>query len=513
MTFLRKNVWESGGDWGDPVLWYARGVKALKARALKDRTSWKFFGAIHGFDPQLWEQVGYLAQNEPPPSNADANAYWQQCQHGSWYFLPWHRGYLMALEAVLRDVIVKANGPKDWALPYWNYFKPSENLLPPAFASKDWPDGTGDNPLYVEQRYGPDWPNGSKVYVPLDQVNLDALNDQDFVGPGAGANPGFGGVNTGFEHSGGTHGGVESQPHDLVHVFVGGGDQNTIGLMAWPDLAGLDPIFYLHHANIDRLWEVWKKVPGSKGDPTQPKWVKGPASIGEHAFEMPKPDGGKWTYTPGDMGDLSKLDYTYDDLSPPSVTPELVARLRGLGASVPTVESVQRRPAMPPPATELLGATESVPLVGGGASAALALNPTVKAKVAASLNAVRTEAPGQAAEPDRVYLNLENVRGLDDATVFDVYVNVPPGQDPAQHPELKAGSVALFGVRKASASNDAHAGNGLNFVLNISSIVDALHMSSALNASELHVQLVPRRPVPEAAQISIGRISAYRRGE
>jgi hypothetical protein len=33
MAFTRQNVWELGGDWADPILWYARGVKAMQVRA------------------------------------------------------------------------------------------------------------------------------------------------------------------------------------------------------------------------------------------------------------------------------------------------------------------------------------------------------------------------------------------------------------------------------------------------------------------------------------------------
>ena len=48
MAYTRKNVWELGGDWADPILWYARGVKAIKARALSEPTGWRFYAAIHG---------------------------------------------------------------------------------------------------------------------------------------------------------------------------------------------------------------------------------------------------------------------------------------------------------------------------------------------------------------------------------------------------------------------------------------------------------------------------------
>lgn len=206
MTYTRKNVWELGGDWAEPILWYARGVQAMKSRALNEPTGWRFYGAIHGIDQRLWQQLGYLSAADPMPSSAVMAAYWNECQHGSWYFLPWHRGYLIAFEAVVRDAVVKVGGPADWALPYWNYFKSNQDGLPPAFASPDWPDGRGNNPLYVKQRYGPK--NDGNVHVPLNRVNLNALrNDPDFTGVASGGSPGFGGVDTGFSHGGQIHGG------------------------------------------------------------------------------------------------------------------------------------------------------------------------------------------------------------------------------------------------------------------------------------------------------------------
>src|SRR5580658_5991837 len=98
MAYLRKNAWELGQPWAPELLWYARAVKVMKGRPLNDRLSWRFFGAMHGFNAGRWEEVGQPAPSAQRPSAADQQTFWLQCQHGTWYFLPWHRGYLMAFE-------------------------------------------------------------------------------------------------------------------------------------------------------------------------------------------------------------------------------------------------------------------------------------------------------------------------------------------------------------------------------------------------------------------------------
>ena len=484
----------------------------MKARPLADPTAWRFYGAIHGIDPPLWRQLGYLSSSDKMPDQAAIKRYWKQCQHGSWYFLPWHRGYLLQFEANIRAAVVKLGGPSDWALPYWNYFKPNEFKLPPAFASPNWPDGQGNNPLFVPQRYGPQ--NNGNVYVPLNKVNLNAMGDPDFTGVASGGSPGFGGVDTGFSHSGQVHGGIETQPHDYVHGLVGGSNPqnpNLPGLMSDPDTAGLDPIFWLHHGNIDRLWQVWCENPPSHVDPKDTKWLNGPASIGERAFSMPQPDGKPWDYTPGEMVDLSKLGYTYDDLSPAKPPVQPAERLQRLGASPAAVEAMKGVAAVPTGKNvELVGASSGpLKIAGSEAATSVQLDAGARNKVSQSLTlAARAAAPA----PDRVFLNLENVRGLVDSTALDVYVGLPDGANPADHPELLAGSIALFGVRKASIADEEHAGQGLTLVLEITNIVDALHLGNAFDVSALNVRIVPENPVPEDAQISIGRVSIFRQG-
>ena len=518
MQFTRKNVWELGGDWAEPILWYARGIAAMKARALAEPTSWRFYGAIHGIDPGLWQQLGYLSSSDPMPSAAAVQRFWKQCQHGSWYFLPWHRGYLLAFEANIRAAVIKLSGPADWALPYWNYFKPNEFELPPAFASPNWPDGQGDNPLFVKQRYGPK--NDGNVFVPVKTLNLNAMTDPDFTGVASGGSRGFGGIDTGFEHGGRYHGRLEQQPHDMVHGLVGGGDpQNPRlpGLMSDPDTAGLDPIFWLHHANIDRLWQVWRQSLPSHVDPLDPKWIKGPTSIGEHVFSMPMPDDQAWDYTPSDMTDLGKLGYTYDDLLPVVSAPEPTRRLLRLGMSAAAANAMEGVAAVGGGRNvELVGANrQPLRIKGTEVRTSVQLDIGVRRKVSANLTAVaEAVAPSRTPlnAPDRVFLNLENVRGLADSTVLQVYVGLPDDAKPQDHPDQLAGSVALFGVRKASLADGEHAGQGLTFALEITDIVDALHLKRVLDVDSLDVRIIPLNAVPEEAQVSIGRVSIFRQG-
>jgi len=224
---------------------------------------------------------------------------------------------------------------------------------------------------------------------------------------------------------------------------------------------------------------------------------------------MPMPDGKPWDYTPGEMVDLGSLGYNYDDLSPAVAPAPPSQRLLTLGASPAAVSALKGVAAVTSGKNvELVGANrESLPIKGSDARTSVQLDAGVRRKVSASLTTA-----AETSAPDRVFLNLENVRGLVDSTAFRVYVDLPAGANPADHPERLAGSVALFGVRKASLADGEHAGQGLTFVLEITNIVDALHLNNALDIDALDVRIVPVKPVPEEAQVSIGRVSIFRQG-
>jgi len=515
--YTRANAWDNGGTFDNPVLlWYAKGVGAMQARALNDPASWWFFAAIHGEYISESGFPGWGSIPPPPqvptsplPSPSDQDKYWDQCQHQSWYFPPWHRGYLLALEAQIRADVINLGGPSTWALPYWDYFESGQDAIPPAFTQQTLPDGS-PNALFVTARYGPN--NDGNIFVPIPPVNQGCMSNDLYTGTDAATKPpGFGGPQTGFSHAGGTSGNLENNPHNLVHSFVGGSspDGETWGLMSDPGLAALDPIFYLHHANIDRMWAAWNATPHD--NPTDSNWLNGPTAIGEREFVMPWPGSSSWVYTPQEVNSLDQLDYTYENLSAPAPAPAeaaLAKRLTRLGAAAAVAKAQKGAAVASGKHVEMVGANKgALAIKGSEASTTVKLDTDVRRKVSASLAAA-----AETAQPDRVFLNLENIRGTRDASVLYVYVNLPEGANPSDHPELLAGTVGLFGLRKASSQDDKHGGQGLNFVLDITDIFDTLHLKNALNTDSLHVKIVPHQPVPEQANITVGRVSVYRQG-
>ncbi|ESX27547.1 MULTISPECIES: tyrosinase family protein [unclassified Mesorhizobium] len=531
MAHVRRDVWKL--PVGDTTLeWYGKAVEALQKRPITDITSWWSFGAMHGIDKGIWKGFSFIADDTKFPPPGVQKKLWGQCQHLSWYFLPWHRGYLAAFETVVRDAVTKLGGPADWALPYWNYSDdPKARELPRAFAKAKLPGG-GRNFLHVAQRYGAAQIPNVQSPIVLDSrvVTVDkTLLERFFEGTGDGGLSGFGGIKTPFNHGEkGKFGALESQPHGGVHVWVGGGfkgrglssDPLEWGLMTNPDTAALDPIFWLHHANIDRLWNVWLRQKQRLGDeadvfknPADADWLDGPR---DRDFAMPRLDGTTYKFTARDVLDtkVPMLDYIYDDDAAP-VAPgdQLAVRFEKLGASPSlAIELAGAVTMTPPKAAELIGSNTSlVRLNGDVVESRVRLDGKELQKLTRALNA-KTFSAAAAREPDRIYLNLENIKSPSDAALFYVYVNLPQGADPEKYPDHFAGTLSMFGVSKASTPLGPTGGDGVTTSLDITSIVDRMHTENSLSG-ELSVKLISAVPGATSDDLSIGRISVYRQGQ
>lgn len=539
-TFTRKNAWNNNGTFDNAdLLWYAKAVRQMQSRSLNDPTSWWFYAAIHGEfllqpikDPRYlylnWTNISYIpssAQLGTHPPQSQTNLFWDQCQHGTWFFPPWHRGYLVALENILRDIIIQLNGPTDWALPYWNYLNQSptnsEYKIPPAFMAGSLPDGT-PNPLYVPERYGPKGDND--IYVEVGEDIETSANDEcqwDTIysesatpapqGTGNLFGYYFGGEETGFSHSNSGFGDLETNPHNYVHGMVGGQEisNGQMGLMGVPATAALDPVFFLHHANIDRMWAAWNET-GQNQNPSDPNWLTGPSANGNSQFAMPlNSTGAPWYYSPEDVQVIKNLkyngtiySYTYDDLSltsydttpPAKLQRNLFQRLTKLGA-----KDLEKSIEMPAKRSEeLIGASKgSLKLISGNVHAAVKLNPPAWKSVERSLLKASVSKL-----PDEIYLQLEDVKGGNDTNFLSVYVN-----------EKFANTISLFGLLQASTENSLHGSKGLTYKINITHIIDDLHLEGNMDVESLDVQIKTKNNIPDSDEITIGRIGLYRLGQ
>lgn len=487
---IRRDVATLGGGWNKTLVNYALAVRALDQLPFNDRNSWRFLGAMHGFDPQQWRSLGLLSFGEQVPADIEGD-YGNQCQHASWYFVAWHRGYVCAFEAIVAAKVKELTGD-DWALPYWNYLDSSNanaRKLPQAFLADTMADGT-QNPLKYYR--GTAMRNTAVTAIkprPRDKFDLDSMDESDFlVGNQGGI--GFGGsISGGFIQFGNWTGDLEQNPHNIVHVLVGQGG----GWIGDPITAGIDPLFWLHHCNIDRLWQAWMGAPG-KHMVNDPRWNHGPA---DRAFIMPVVGGNKPGVSFGGQDCLAGGMFfpQYDDL------------IKGTGVTqgVQAVTRVSMGPSESQ-TVEVIGANAG-PVQVSAEAATTEVTVDLPGANAVVLSMGVTE-PGQ--EVSRLYLALESVKGDLPSGMLDVFLDLPKGVKPGKRAEKHVGSVALFGLNVASKPDGRHGGNGLSYTIDITDRAKEL-TAAGLGKGQLKVRLQTRDAHAGDAVITVGRVSLLKR--
>jgi N-acetylneuraminic acid mutarotase len=283
---------------------YAQAIEIMRQLPDSDQRSWKWWWNTHwvkGYPAALWDlsrkKKTEVIAGLPKESQADAEAVWDGCQAHAynpsdpeqfqqWYFLPWHRLMLYQFEGVIREVL----HDEDFTLPYWNPItgNPDDLVVPAVFRDP----GTT---LYDGTRWP--WVNGGeRIDKPYrDWLTLDALNEKFYIDSPNGS--------LGFNPR------MDQNPHFFTHVALGGD-------MADFSTVGGDPLFYLHHSNMDRLWESWNRLGNS--NPTDPKYLNRKFSYGDRS--------GKRVDLPVSAGDrTAQLGYEYDSYEKPPQPQQLSA--------------------------------------------------------------------------------------------------------------------------------------------------------------------------------------------
>lgn len=103
--------------------------------------------------------------------------------------------------------------------------------------------------------------------------------------------------------------------HNSIHNSVGGA-----GHMQYPEVAAFDPIFWLHHANVDRLLALWQAVnPDSWMLPTMNTFgsyydLPGSIDSGSTPLAPFHSDNGTAMFTSDDIRSTARFGYTYPEL-------------------------------------------------------------------------------------------------------------------------------------------------------------------------------------------------------
>jgi tyrosinase len=159
----------------------------------------------------------------------------------------------------------------------------------------------------------------------------------------------------------------------------------------------------------------------------------------------------------------------------------------------------------PPKDSELMGLSSGEVVIDGPRTdTRVKLSPAAIQSVVARLSSAADELPTA-----RVYLALENVQGTHDASVLRVYLGLPEDAAASQR-EFHAGSVALYGLRRASVRHAGSSAQGLEFILDITPFFKGLPPASASLADELIVSIRPHHELPAGSPVVIGRIRIFR---
>lgn len=247
------------------------------------RRSLQYWANMHGYfgagcaPANGLNQQGMSGLTTHSKSNPDENATWCTCQHGNLQFLTWHRMYLYYFEQVLQA----ASGDPNLRLPYWDY--ELNGQLPAAYRDATWVNQnnqTVPNPLRIANRQA--------------QLNAGSgtLGSNTTSTASAMAQSGYNLFNNILEQT----------PHGAVHCAVGVAGCPT-GYMGSVPAAGNDPIFYSHHANIDRLYECWVRVSPGTRLPT--------GAILNASFTFIDGSGAQVTRTVASMLTTAQLGYGY----------------------------------------------------------------------------------------------------------------------------------------------------------------------------------------------------------
>jgi hypothetical protein len=406
-----------------------RGVATMKALSVDNARSWRFQANMH-------------RTVDPVPGNA--LELWNKCEHGTIYFFAWHRGYVYYLERILREM----SGDPELTLPYWDW--QTDPTLPVAFRNPIDPGGI--NPLYDPTRIINDGSALNPINVVDDTLAVLALIRFTDVFP-------MDSFTRNFERS----------PHGAVHNQTGGN-------MTAFETAAQDPIFWLHHCNIDRNLDRWLNQGAGRETPSDTAFL-------DKSYFFIDEVGRQINGKVRDVLSSARLGYRYEDT--PNPRPTVATILRGQATERPNLvrAAATFKEENPPVAKKPLGLTPT--------QATLHVAPRNMATWKAM--AIPSNSTG------KVFLQISGISAKEaPAFVYGIYLNLPSGALSAeQKRKYYAGTVDFFGKTARDKKDHAHDADGTSFneTFDVTALIAVLQKEKLWQPEALSVTFQALTPI------------------
>lgn len=389
------------------------------------------------------------------------------CKHSQLSFLHWHRHYLTYFEAICAQIC----GDPDFALPYWNWSKRSGIIPAPFYDIAE---------LNVEHWNDPGIYDG-RAWGPIDTVAKRGLAKgngllNDPVRGGSFTSATIDGIKA-LPNANLFYRRLEGSPHNDGHVVSGAtasGKRGHIG----SGLSPLDPIFWLHHCMVDRLWADWQRN-HTTPDPGE-----------SYASDFVDKDGRAVSVNSAGALSIDPLGYTYDVLQPviaaPPSTPDSTAG-QFLDAIQPDLRRALAAPAQPRSIGSARVTEVAFPLVE---TAIRVPTPTIAAALAGQRPISRFSLGQETVgvESTRTIAQLSGVQlasGSPNDLIVNVFVNCPYLSPTTGYTDPHyAGSFSFFGAGHGG-------GHGQDFVIDLTTPVRQLAAEGRITGGQLTVQLMP----------------------
>ncbi len=379
-----------------------------------------------------------LPAQDPRSWAALARQHQDHCPHGNWWFLPWHRAYLYYFEKCCQSVL----SDPTFRLPYWDWSR--NRQVPGAFWKLE-------SSLYHPSRTA--GPNdemraevvGSAIVDRIIRSNVDV-----FVFSGA--------TQSDDQRAFAASGTLEATPHNSVHNFIGG---DMGGFMS-----PLDPIFWLHHANVDRLWASWSRIHNNRA-PSEKRWADHKLTT----FHDPESNSSVSPVT-STTNDVDRFNALYDRYEEVTGVPTVAAAVQQRLSKM-QLFSLNTGPT-------LTGRIDRK--ISQATSASISLRTT---QAFSSETEALIQASAQGDVPGVVLLVLGGVERVGSVSMR-VFINCPnpsvitPTDDPTY-----AGTVSFFG--------DEHAGHGggINILIDVTeTLINLAAAGTYVQGQNLDVSLV-----------------------